>query len=598
MNFNQHTNHQKISWTFIKWILAQIVPTEFALQLRSIFVIILSFAMIWLQLALPFALKQLVDSLSITNTSTTIILLCLGYGLLWIAARFVAEIREIISYRIFSNSVRQITSNFFKYLIKQPLSFHINKDMGSIIDELKRTQYTLYKGSIGFFLTILPKMVEALIALYIIWTSFPIDIALTCTLFLCAITFASIQSASSAVAAEQNANDAENNQSNFLFDHLLNIEAIQAYSQEKHELSEFSKVVGSAEISRTKALKEQYMMMLIHGGLTGLLLLLITLLTGYKVLCKTYTIGDFFLLNSYIVGFSESINQLSKHIKNIREGVVDLQGIYEIFHMLQDPKNPELATGDQTISPTDTTITFDNVSFSYLPDTPLLQSISFKIPHGKTVAIVGSSGSGKSTITKLLLRLYAPTQGSISIGNTHIDEIDLKDLRQKIGVVPQHPVLFRNTLLNNIAYAQPLAPFNKIEQAAQTASLDSFINELPAKYETELGEFGLTISGGERQRVAIARAILKDPAIFIFDEATAALDSYTESHLMRNIKSISTQKTTLIIAHRLSTIMHADNIIVLDHGRIKEQGTHEQLLELNKIYEQMWYRQESAEENE
>jgi ATP-binding cassette subfamily B protein len=337
------------------------------------------------------------------------------------------------------------------------------------------------------------------------------------------------------------------------------------------------------------------MMMIVHGGLTGGLLLCISLLTGYKVLCKVYTIGDFILLNSYIISFSESINQLGKHIKNLREGVVDLQGIYEIFNETQDSTlSNETNAGNHEISPEDTAISFKDISFSYRPESPLLNNISFDIYHGKTVAIVGASGSGKSTITKLLLRLYQPTQGEITIGGLPLKEIELKNLRSKIGIVPQNPVLFRDTIFNNIAYANPLAPFEEVKTAAKTARIDDFITKLPEKYETELGELGMTISGGERQRIALARALLKKPFIFIFDEATSALDTHTEAELMHSIVDASKNKTTLMIAHRLSTIMHADHIIVLDHGKIKEQGTHTQLLELNKLYAQLWYKQEST----
>ncbi|MBM3894444.1 ABC transporter ATP-binding protein [Candidatus Dependentiae bacterium] len=586
-----------ISWNFIKWIFAQIIPNELSLQLRCFVVMLMNLSMIGLQLALPFVLKQLVNSLEIESEESTIIILCFAYGLLWIATRFVTEIREIISYKIFATSVSQVTGSFFEYLLNQPLSFHINKDMGALIDELKRTQYTLYKGSIGFFLTILPRIIESLATLYILWKSYPLDIAITCTIFLYAITSASITSASASINAEQLANEAENEQSNFLFDHLLNIEAIQNNAQEKAEYERLQAVLSRTEQARTIAFKEQFMMMVLHGGLTGGLLLCVSLLTGYKVLNKAYTIGDFILLNSYIISFSESISQLGKHIKNLREGIVDLQGIYEIFQtkeksLLSDESNH----GDKKIIPSNTAISFKNISFSYIPEAPLLNNISFDIYHGKTVAIVGASGSGKSTITKLLLRLYQPTQGSITIGGTLLEELDLIDLRSQIGIVPQNPVLFKDTVFNNIAYANPIAPFEEVKLAAKTAKIDEFITKLPQKYETELGELGMTISGGERQRIALARALLKHPLIFIFDEATSALDTHTETSLMSSIVNASKDKTTLMIAHRLSTIMHADHIIVLDHGKIKEQGTHAQLLELNKLYAQLWYKQAESPE--
>lgn len=588
--------HKPVTWSLISWIFSQIRAKETNLQIRSLFVIGMILITICLQFSLSFTLKYIVNMLELNLkgiTTPNIVILCFGYGFLWIFTRFITEIREIFSYRVLANSVKQITCNFFDHLIKQPMSFHANRNFGAITDELKRTQYTLYKGSLGFFLTILPQTIEALIALVIIWRIYSLDVSLICTSFLIALAYVSIKSGGVAVTTEQAANQAENEQSNFLFDHLLNIEAIQSFTREQHEQKQFETILYKTETARISAQKQQTFMMILHGALTGSLLLCITLITGYRVLTGSYTIGDFIFMNSYIVQFSESISQLGKHIRNLRESLVDLQGMYELFENTTETLNSDSATDLDT---SDTSIAFKNITFSYFPDRPLLTNISFEIPMGSTLALVGSSGSGKSTIAKLLLRLYEPSLGTIIIGGKRISDITVESLRNAIGYVPQNPVLFNETILYNIAYGNPKAPFDDVTRAAEQAKIHDLIISLPNKYDTRIGELGLTLSGGERQRIALARALIKNPAFFVFDEGTSALDTHTEQAFMKNLQELSEGRTTLIIAHRLSTIVNADKIIVLEHGRIKEQGTHQELLELNKIYAQLWYRQQEVSE--
>lgn len=587
--------NKPIDWTFLRWILAQTYPQTTALKLRSLGVAMMGLATIGLQLSLPWMLKYIVNTL-VANvkgfTTPNVLVLCFGYGVLWVTTRWVTELREILSYRIFATNIATLKNKIFKHLHEQSLSFHASRDMGSIADEIKRMQYTLYKASIGFFLTITPHALEALIALLIMWRSYSVGISLISTSFFFAIIYVSIQSASTAMEAEQEANEAENEESAFLFDHLLNIEAIQSYARESYELQLFDTHLIKAEAARVHAQKQQELMQMFHGVLTGALLFMITLLTGYHVLTGTYSIGDFMLLNSYIVQFSDSLGQLGKHIRLLRECIADLQGIYALFKCSTETKDASTA---QDLNLTDTTITFRNVTFGYFADTSLLHNVSFEVPMGKKMAIVGASGAGKSTISKLLLRLYEPSLGAIMIGGTRICDITQESLRKNIGYVPQNPVLFNDTLLYNIAYSKPNATFEEIKRAAEQANLSSFIESLPHKYETRIGELGLALSGGERQRVALARALLKNPAIFLFDEATSALDSHTESELMKKLNDVSEGKTTLVIAHRLSTIADADVIAILDHGKIKEQGTHEELLALNKLYAKLWYRQQSEE---
>lgn len=587
-----------VDWTFLRWILAQTYPQTLALKLRALGIVGMGLAVIFMQLSLPWLLKYIVNTMVATThglTTPNVLILCGAYGFLWIATRWVTEIREILSYKIFAINVSTVKDKIFKHLLNQSLSFHASRDMGAIVDEIKRMQYTFYKASIAFFLTIVPHALEAVIALLIMWKSYSISTSLIATGFFTAIIYTSIQSASTAMRAEEAANVAENAESSFIFDHLLNVETIQSFAREDDELNAFDQHLVTSLDARLHALQQQELMQMYHGMLTGGLLFFITLLTGYHVLTGAYSIGDFMLLNSYIVQFSDSLGQLGKHIRQLRECIADLQGVYALFGYSTEIKD---APNAPDLDLSDTSISIKNVTFGYFADTPILNNVSIEIPMGKKLAIVGPSGSGKSTLAKLLLRLYEPSIGAIAIGQKRICDITQDSLHASIGYVPQNPVLFHDTLLHNISYGNPSASPESVKRAAERAHLSAFISTLPQGYETRIGELGLALSGGERQRVALARVLLRNPAIFIFDEATSALDSHTEYELMKNLNTVSEGKTTVVIAHRLSTIVDADLIAVLDHGKIKEQGTHAELLALNKLYAKLWYRQQEAAHNE
>jgi ABC-type transport system involved in Fe-S cluster assembly fused permease/ATPase subunit len=285
------------------------------------------------------------------------------------------------------------------------------------------------------------------------------------------------------------------------------------------------------------------------------------------------------------------LNFLGTAYRTIKQSLVDLEEMTSLLQVSQEVKDPDNAIDLPSLGGE---IKFENVSFHYDPDRKILKNISFKLPKGQTIAIVGPSGAGKSTISRLLFRFYDVTNGSIKIDGHDIRHLSQKSLRNAIGIVPQDTVLFNDSIYYNIAYGKILADASEIHQAAKLAHIDHFIESLPQKYQTMVGERGLKLSGGEKQRVAIARVILKNPMILLFDEATSALDSKTEKEIQKNLKEISKDRTTLIIAHRLSTIVDADKIIVLDHGEIIEEGTHQELLALGGLYATMWARQQES----
>ena len=332
------------------------------------------------------------------------------------------------------------------------------------------------------------------------------------------------------------------------------------------------------------------MLHLIQGFIMGLGLILLTWLSGIKVLHGEFRISDFVLINGYLLQFMMPLGQFGYVLRSINDGLSNFKGILEILN--EKPEITEIPNAKPLVIQQGKII-FEDVKFAYDLRRPILNGISFNVPAKNTVAIVGPTGAGKSTISKLLFRLYDVTSGRILIDNQNIRDVTLVSLQQAIGVVPQHTALFHDTLHYNIAYGHPGASENELQKSIDQSQLTSFINTLPDGLNTVVGEQGLKLSGGERQRVAIARVLLKSPKILIFDEATSSLDTKTEQLIQENIEEISKNATTIIIAHRLSTIIHADHIIVLNHGLIAEQGTHDELLNKNGLYAMLWSKQMS-----
>ena len=322
-------------------------------------------------------------------------------------------------------------------------------------------------------------------------------------------------------------------------------------------------------------------------------LITIMLMAGKGVVTGIYTIGDFVLVNTFLIQLYLPLNFLGFVYRQIKQSLTDMDKMFELLDVSPQIQNEPDAI---TFSPPLGKVEFKNVCFSYTDDRRILNGISFTIPPGNTLAIVGSSGEGKSTISRLLFRFYDINSGQIKIDDKDVKSITLDSLRAAIGIVPQDTVLFNNTIHYNLQYGRPNASKTEIIQAAQIAKIEAFIQSLPDQYQSKVGERGLKLSGGEKQRIAIARTILKNPKILIFDEATSALDSQTENDIQISLKEVSKNKTTLVIAHRLSTIVDADEILVLQDGKITERGRHSDLIALNGIYASMWARQQEAKE--
>ncbi|MDB5632219.1 MAG: metal transporter permease, partial [Tardiphaga sp.] len=388
-------------------------------------------------------------------------------------------------------------------------------------------------------------------------------------------------------------NDSDTEANTKAIDSLLNYETVKYFSAEEHEAERYDRSMERYERASVKtytslAVLNTGQAIIFTAGLTAIMLM-----CAIGVRNGTNTVGDFVLVNAMMIQLYQPLNFMGMVYREIKQAVIDIE---KMFGVLQ--RNPEVKdiAGAKPLVVTSGNVRFDDVRFSYDPERPILKGLSFEVPAGKTVAIVGPSGAGKSTISRLLFRLYDVSSGTIKIDGQNIRDVTQASLRASIGMVPQDTVLFNDTIRYNIRYGRWDATDEEVEEAAKMAQIDAFIRISPKGYETEVGERGLKLSGGEKQRVAIARTVLKAPPILLLDEATSALDSHTEQEIQDALEKVSRNRTSLVIAHRLSTIVGADEIIVLDQGRIAERGTHSQLLAAGGLYASMWNRQREAQE--
>ena len=540
----------------------------------------------------PLILGKSVDSLNDLSDGINLLIaipiaLIITYGIARVTALLFGEMRDAFFSKVSQNAIRDVALTLFKHLHSLSLQFHLTRQTGGLSRFIDRGT----KG-IDFLLryvlfNVVPTLIEILLVTFILFFLYGYMYALitfiTITIYVI-LTFSITQWR---IQFRRDMNSADNAISTKMVDSLLNFETVKYFNNEKHE---FNRLDESLEKYEFAANKSRYSLSLLNVAqtlviMTGITIMLV--MTTFGIKNNTISVGGFVVINAYMLQLYQPLNFLGSVYREIRQALIDMENMFNLLDEKSNIKNE----GNLVLSQDKSEIQFKNVKFSYDEKRVILKGISFNVPNGKKVAIVGPTGAGKSTISRLLFRFYDPIEGSVSINNEDLRNINQESLRQKIGVVPQDTVLFNDTIYYNIAYGNPLASKDDVITAAKVADIHDFIESIPDKYNTLVGERGLKLSGGEKQRVAIARTILKNPSIFFFDEATSALDSSTEKEIQENLEKISKGKTTLIIAHRLSTAADADNIIVLDNGKIIEEGSHEELLSLGKTYKQMWQKQ-------
>jgi ABC-type transport system involved in Fe-S cluster assembly fused permease/ATPase subunit len=561
-----------------------------------------SFAVVALVLAkiasvsTPLVLGGAVNSLTELSSGINLfmlvpIALIVGYGVTTIIAFTFVQVRDALFSKVSQHSIRQISLNMFKHLHALSLQFHLDRQTGALAKYIDRgtkgidflLRYVLFNVVPTFFEIFLVSGI--LFYLYGPWYAI---ITLTTISLYSYLTF---QITEWRNEFRKRMNQADNDISTKMIDSLLNYETVKYFNNEKFEFNRLDESLKEYELAANQS---RHSLSLLNVAQTFIIMLGITIMlvmSAYGIKSGDIDVGGFVVINAYMFQLYQPLNWLGSVYREIRQALTDMENMFSLLEVSTTSKD-NLEDMPQS---NDANIRFDKVSFDYDVRRTIIKDISFTVPNGKKVAIVGPTGAGKSTISRLLFKFYDPKGGGIYINDININKISQESLRQTIGVVPQDAVLFNDTIYYNIAYGNTEATKEKVISAAQNADIHDFISALPDGYETIVGERGLKLSGGEKQRVAIARTILKNPKIFFFDEATSALDSSTEKEIQKNLENISKDKTTLIIAHRLSTAANADNIIVLDKGIIIEEGTHESLLLEKGKYFEMWGKQKPTQ---
>jgi ATP-binding cassette subfamily B protein len=560
------------------------------LRLRVIAAIGLVAAAKLLAVGAPLIYKRIVDSVSAAPETVIPIGLILAYGLAQLGAQAAGHLRQLLFVKVAQRAIRLTAVEVFRHLHSLSLRFHLDRQTGGLSHVIERgTSAIEYLLEVGLF-NLIPTLLELALVVWLLWSfySFNFAAAVLVTVVLYAAMTVALTHLRVRMRREMNERDVE--ASIQAIDSLLNYETVKYFAAEAYEADRFDRAKQLVEQSALHGERIESLLGIGQAAIIALGSIAVTVMAGRGITQGTMTVGDLVLVNAYLLQLYGPVGILGTIYGTVRQAVTDMEAM---GRLLAARPEVEDRPGAPALSVPHGHIRFDCVSFAYDPRRLVLDDISFEVRPGRTVAIVGPSGGGKSTIARLLFRFYDVNRGDISIDGQSIADVSQLSLRRAIGVVPQDTVLFNNNIYENIAYARPGASREEVEEAARLARIHDFIAALPDGYETKVGERGLKLSGGEKQRVAIARVLLKRPSMLIFDEATSALDSQTELEIQASLRDLSAARSTLVIAHRLSTIVDADEILVLAGGRIVERGRHQSLLTQNGTYAAMWQRQQN-----
>ena len=540
----------------------------------------------------PLVMKEVVDDLDPTLALVAVPVALLAiYGALRFSATLFAELRDVIFVPVTQRAIRRLALDVFRHLHSLSLRFHLDRQTGGMTRDIERGTRGISTMLSYVIFSIFPVILEfSLVAAVLIakfdWRFAAITFGAVALYIAFTVTITEWR-----MEIRRRANELDSRANARAIDSLLNYETVKYFNNEEFEARRYDENLRSYEAA---AVKNEASLGILNIGQSLIIAAAVTalmLLAAEGVASKNFTLGDLVLVNGLLIQLYIPLNFLGMVYREIKQALFDMD---RMFRLLAEHREVEDRPGAQVLPAGPAMVEFSGVNFSYEPQRQILFDVAFTIPAGHRVAVVGHSGSGKSTLARLLYRFYDVSKGSLKINGVDVREVRQGSLRGAIGIVPQDTVLFNDSILYNIRYGRPEASDEEVTDAARAAHIHEFIESLPKKYETQVGERGLKLSGGEKQRVAIARALLKNPRILIFDEATSALDSRAEKAIQAELERIAQGRTTLVIAHRLSTVMDADQILVLSHGRIVERGSHMQLLELEGEYSRMWQLQQRA----
>ncbi len=544
-------------------------------------------------IGVPILLKHIVDSLDTAKNAVLVlpVALIVGYGLLRLATTLFTDLRDMIFARVTQGMIRKISIEAFRHLHNLSLRFHLERQTGGVTRDIERGSQGISAIVNYLLFRIAPTLIEILLVGAILLVQFDwvfAAITVGVVLIYMAMTIAITEWRTK---YRRQMNELDSIATTRAVDSLINYETVKYFGNEKFETERYN---TSMEHWQEAAVKSQNSLSLLNTVQAFIIAIGVTLVlwrAAAGVVAGSLSLGDLVMINAFLVQIFLPLNFLGVMYREIKQSITDIERMFKLLTQNVEVRDKENAPALQVSGGA---VRFDDVSFAYDPERPILQGVSFDIPAGRNVAVVGASGSGKSTLVRLLFRFYDVTGGSISIDGQDIRDVSQESLRAAIGIVPQDTVLFNDTLYYNIAYGKPDATREQVVEAARAAHILHFIESLPKGWDTVVGERGLKLSGGEKQRVAIARTLLKNPAILVLDEATSALDSKTEKIIQAELREVMKNRTSLTIAHRLSTIIDADEILVMEAGRIIERGRHEVLLAMHGHYARMWEMQQQA----
>ncbi len=580
-------------WKTIRSLLPYVLEFKGRVALAFLFLALAKVA----NVTVPFVLKQIVDNLdqSQVDIVTLPIVFLFCYAALRVSSALFGELRDVIFAKVTQRTIRRVTLKVFRHLHSLALSFHLERRTGGVSRDIERGSRGISFLLAFMVFNIIPTLLEiALVTIILLVLFDPWFAVITVMSIVIYIAFSLIVT-EWRMRFRRTMNELDSKANTRAIDSLLNYETVKYFTNEEYEASRYDQNLKDWE---KVAIKNQTSLGLLNFGQGTIIALAVSILltlAAQGVAEGSLTLGDLVMINAYLLQLFMPLNFLGFVYREIRHSLTDMEKMFNILENESDirdkPNAKDLVTDNASI-------TFENVNFAYHPERAILKNCSFQVAAGQKVAIVGPSGAGKSTIARLLFRFYDVNAGRILINNHDLKNLTQHSLRSAIGVVPQDTVLFNDSIYYNIAYANPEASREQVIQAAKHAHIHDFVSSLPDGYDTTVGERGLKLSGGEKQRVAIARVILKNPPILLFDEATSALDSKSEKAILVALKEVATQHTTLVIAHRLSTIIDADDILVMDQGKIIERGTHPILLQKNGSYAALWKIQQEKDKTE